>query len=294
MNSKTKRVAKDILFKFFSWPFDFGIDSEPRILGYHSIGDGQSKISTPAERFRKQIEWLLAHGWRIYTLRDWWNLTIAEGKPPKRSAVLTFDDGFRGVFLNAAPILADYGLAGTVFLVAEAIGQSNAFDCARGVPQLALMGWDEIFKLKNMGWDIQSHGKRHNPMAGVSRESLEDEIVGSKNLIEKKLGGRVDFFCYPYGVFDEEAVMIVERAGYRAAVTCWAGTASNEAIFHRYRLRRVMADGLHSESDLAFRFSPAYRKLSKIWFWGRHKLGRDSECLLSEFDKTFNRILPTT
>lgn len=291
-SEKVTRRLKDVFFNSFVRPWGPGVDDDSRMLGYHTVGDVVSRISIPEERFGEQIRWLLDHGYRIVSLKEWWRLYKETGKAPSRLAVLTFDDGFRGLLDSVAPLLTKLGITATVFLIAGEIGRTNRFDRPLGTPELPMLSWEEIFELKNLGWDFQSHGVHHYPVIGLPDEMLEEEVSGSKKRLEDRLDEPVDFFCYPYGAFDKRAVEAVEKAGYRGAVTCWAGTLADDAAADPYRLKRVLADDLRTIDDFAFRFSPAYRRVSRLWFQFRRFRQIHTECFLSEIDKRLVNMVP--
>ncbi len=261
-----KRRVKDAFFNYSAGLIGPGIDHRPRILGYHSIGRDASVISTPLGVFRQHIEWLMENKFRVMTLKEWWDAAAANQSVPDRSAILTFDDGFKGILDHAAPVLSEFGIRATVFIVTDYIGKTNAFDRALNTPEHPLLDWNEIEKLKSLGWDIQLHGKQHVPVTLLDEEKLEDDLMQGKTLLENRLGERVEFFCYPYGIFDAKAVRVLKKTGFRAAVTCMAGTLANLGRQDPFKLRRAMVDGLKSKKDFTFRFSPAYQRLSDFWF----------------------------
>lgn len=238
-------------------------DSGSRILGYHSVGDGESPLSISTERFRAQVDRLLADGFHLMTLRQWWDrLHRGQGELP-RSVVLTFDDGFQGVARHAAAILRERGLAATVFLVTDCIGRTNAYDRPRGAPELPLMGWEEILQLKEEGWDFQSHGCTHRDLRRLDERSLERELLVSKSVLERRLGEPVEFFSYPYNVTNGRVIRAVARAGYQGAVACESGSFWAGSPLAHYHLRRIMADAFDREEDFLFRFSVGYRRLAQ-------------------------------
>ncbi|HDN74422.1 MAG TPA: polysaccharide deacetylase family protein, partial [Archaeoglobus sp.] len=53
---------------------------------------------------------------------------IRQGKPlPKRVVIITFDDGYRDIYLHAYPILRKYHIPATIFLTTGLIGTGNLF-----------------------------------------------------------------------------------------------------------------------------------------------------------------------
>jgi peptidoglycan/xylan/chitin deacetylase (PgdA/CDA1 family) len=278
------KQARYLGLRGLAWSLGPGIEPSVRLLGYHTIGDGENDLSVSVAQFRQQIEWLVRHRYRILTMRDWAQRAASGQALPARSVILTFDDGFRSVLTHAAPILAEHGAAGTVFTLTDYMGLTNAFDKPFGAPELPLLNWDEVERLKRMGWDIQSHGRRHYPMVQLVRGVLEDELGASKALLEHRLGDPVRFFCYPYGAFEPATIAAVQRAGYAGAVTCWSGRLPGAATDAAdwFRLRRTLVDGLMSIGDFAAIFTPGYLRLTGWDDERRRRAGRDLACPFDE------------
>ena len=298
-----------------------GIDPRVRILGYHAVGDGENDLSVSAAEFRRQLEWLMQHGYRLMTMSQW-HEAMTTGQPlASRTVILTFDDGFRSVLTHAAPILAEYGAA-TVFVLTDYVGRTNSFDRPFQAPELPLLSWDQIERLKRLGWDIQSHGRRHYPMFRLQPSVLEDEAAGSKALLEQRLGEPVRFLCYPYGAFEPASMETARRAGYVGAVTCRSGVlpSSRSAVDAKhdretgrgmgrqvksdsnlpsplaprsqprrseddwFRLPRSLVDGLMSLGDFAAMFTPAYLRATALDARWQQWRGRESVCRFESLD----------
>src|SRR2546423_1232153 len=82
----------------------------PPILEYHVIGDAPASAPFPElyvsrSDFAAQVAWLHRQGYTAVSLRrvaDYWRRGYAL---PPRPVVLTFDDGYRGDYTNARPLL---------------------------------------------------------------------------------------------------------------------------------------------------------------------------------------------
>ena len=260
-------------------------DDAPRMLGYHTVGEGETDLSVSLAQFRQQVDWLLDHGYRILTLAQWWQL-MRSGDVPRRGVVLTFDDGFGALWQQAARVLSERGATATVFVVTDYVGRRNSFDrpFLQG-PESELLHWHELEHLRDAGWDIQSHGRRHYPMVQLESAALEEEAAGSKAVLERRLGIRVDFFCYPYGALDAQAVEAVARAGYLGAVTCRAGALPSHGAGDRYRLPRSLVDGLMRRGDFSAIFRRGYLRLGAVERWVQQCVGADEEGVFDEMDK---------
>src|SRR5206468_370603 len=73
--------------------------------------------------------------------------------------------------------------------------------------------------LQRSGFTIGSHTRTHAWLANESPEKRFDEIAGSKQHLENRLGELVQHFAYQGGQFTPRVVEIVALAGYRVAYT---------------------------------------------------------------------------
>ena len=91
------------------------------ILTYHRIAPRVPGLPRPLhnvtpDRFRRQLEGLAARGFRVWPLGRVLRYHEQARRVPPRTVVITFDDGYRSVYLYAWPILRALGMPATVFL----------------------------------------------------------------------------------------------------------------------------------------------------------------------------------
>jgi peptidoglycan/xylan/chitin deacetylase (PgdA/CDA1 family) len=101
-----------------------------------------------------------------------------------------------------------------------------------------VLGWDMIKSLEESGlFRFYSHGVTHRKCADLSPRELEVELVDSKECIERRLGKRCDYFCWPYGSFSADTVSAATGAGYKALFTTVDGFCSPGT--DPYMLKRI-------------------------------------------------------
>jgi peptidoglycan/xylan/chitin deacetylase (PgdA/CDA1 family) len=72
--------------------------------------------------------------------------------------------------------------------------------------------------MQKAGMTIGSHSRSHPYLTRISDPTkLWNEIVGSKERLEKELSAAVTEFAYPFGQYDPTIVAMVEKAGYKSA-----------------------------------------------------------------------------
>ncbi len=178
------------------------------ILMYHSIDESASVLSTPPATFRRHVAWLASGAVRVTSLEE-----IASLPPDADAVALTFDDGMKSVGDLAAPLLADHGLAATVFVVSDSVGATNRWG-GRGdtnVPEFPLMTWEQLGHIREQGMTVGAHTRSHPRLTTLPDQRLDDELGGSRSMIRARLGVAPRTFAFPYGDCDERTARAAAR-----------------------------------------------------------------------------------
>ena len=86
------------------------------------------------------------------------------------------------------------------------------------------LSWTDAARLSRQGIEFGAHTLRHPILPRVeSDDDVRREIIGSKKLIEERMGLPVRHFCYPNGDFDSRAEAAVAQGGFESCVTCEDG-----------------------------------------------------------------------
>jgi peptidoglycan/xylan/chitin deacetylase (PgdA/CDA1 family) len=184
------------------------LTSSGRILCYHSVGTEQWGVNDVSPtRFREQIELALELGYRFATAA-----TVAEGLASHSDLAITFDDGLLSVATVAAPILDEYRIPWTLFVVAG--WTDGLHDFGDGV----IMGWADVEELAAHGVEIGSHSMSHPDFGSLTSDRARWELVESRRLIEARSGIRTSAFAIPLGQsknWSAEAHVAAGEAGYK-------------------------------------------------------------------------------
>jgi peptidoglycan/xylan/chitin deacetylase (PgdA/CDA1 family) len=207
------------------------------ILAYHSIDDTGSPISVSPRAFREQMELLRDRGARAVSMKEWLEEFESGRGEPGPSFVLTFDDGYANNHEVVLPILREFGFRATLFLTTDHVGGHADWATNRDLSELPLLDWDRLGEMAEAGFEIEPHTRRHPRLPEIGDAELEEEIAGSKQVIEERLGRECTTFCYPHGAIDDRVVEVVRRCGFRGAVTTEFGY--NDRSADPFRLRRI-------------------------------------------------------
>jgi len=229
----------------------FGARGLPRIpiLMYHSVsrrsaeqGHPYFALNTDPAVFDLHLSSLRDLGYRVVGLDeivDRVSGSRSDGaKGDDRCAVVTFDDGFRDVYDIAYPMLDKYGFRATVFLPTKYVGNRGTAFQGR-----ECMTWDEVRFLSGKGIEFGSHTVSHDLLVEMSADRIEQELKQSKSDIEHETGTEARFFSYPFRYPENDRAFVrrleelLERTGYRAAVSTRIGTARRGDRL--YSLKRI-------------------------------------------------------
>ena len=114
-----------------------------------------------------------------------------------------------------------------------------------------MLGWDEVRTMHEAGISFGSHTVTHPILTALSPGRMRQELVESKQAIERELQAPVRSFAYPNGKagdFNEATKAILREAGYSCALTTIVGAnpcGGPDDGQDLMELKRIGADGTH-------------------------------------------------
>lgn len=195
------------------------------ILCYHNLNPTRpGSMNMTPQKFEEQIKWILNHGFTIIPLQE--AVEYLQGKRdtlPKKSVVVTADDGWKSVYTYMLPIVLKYRIPVTLFIYPQTISEGkNA------------LSWNELIELQKTGlFDVQGHTYDHpNFKHAKKRLSAENydkyvvrQLAGSKKILEDKLNIKVSYLAWPFGIYDANLESQADQAGYVMSFTIDARAA---------------------------------------------------------------------
>ncbi len=161
----------------------------PVVLAYHDIrpvaatteypdpaGNPHYRLVVTPEMFDAQLTALQAAGYTSITSQEY-VAYLRGGAIPRRSVLITFDDGTHGLWTHADKILQRHGMHGVAFLITGDVGKNRPY----------YLSWQEIDRMAASGrWDFQSHThKMHARLPVDANGTLASELVSRRWLFEK-------------------------------------------------------------------------------------------------------------
>lgn len=253
------------------------------VLMYHRVGTAvnawERKYCVSPTLFAAHMQSLIDNGMRPCSIDDFVNWLNGKTQLAEKSVLITFDDGFHGVFEHAMPVLAELGWPATVFLVSSLLGKTDIW-CQTENPSgnvYPLLGREHIFEMRDHGFSFQSHSRSHADLTAIPDDKLREELFRAKSDLEDLLGTDVPYLAYPYGRHDERVISVTREAGYQAAFSVQPGF--NRPGLDPYRIRRLDIFGTDTAPQLLRKINLGSNngsRLNSLRYYGSrlvHKLG---------------------
>lgn len=186
--------------------------TEIGVLNYHffydsSLGEGcNEQICLDTKDFEEQLKYLKDNGYRTLTIEEFRAWMYGEIELPKKSVLLTIDDGAMGTGKHNGnkliPLLEKYDMHATLFLIT---------------------GWWDISNYESPNLDVQSHTNNMHT-AGLcsafrgaqilcsTKEQVIDDLTKSLEIT-----GSNTSFCFPFYAYDDQAIDYVKEVGFKMA-----------------------------------------------------------------------------
>ena len=207
------------------------------IFCYHRLVD---KVRYPGTEitpavFETQMKELKDRGITVIGMQDLLAWKRGEKNIPPRCAVITFDDGWKSQYEVAWAIMKKFEYPFTMFIYTEGV-RGGSLGGGEAIT------WEQLADMRDNGVDIEAHTATHqdlreghtimvaNPGGKRSRTKLtgpqyeqwvRNEVVGCKELLEQRLGIKVNCFAVPFGNYNEHVKELARNAGYEAMFTVY-------------------------------------------------------------------------
>jgi peptidoglycan/xylan/chitin deacetylase (PgdA/CDA1 family) len=191
------------------------------ILCYHRFAEKcKSSQCMPTHIFDQQMKYLKDNNYRVITLGELLGFLNYRHSLPKRSVVVTIDDGYGSAYSIAYPILKKYGFTATLFIYTDYVGVSGS-----------AVTWDQLREMKAGGFEVGSHTVSHCDL--TKKKNGEDdqaymarikrELHVSKQIIDKELDQDTIYIAYPYSNYNQRVLHLSDQAGYKIGLSVKRG-----------------------------------------------------------------------
>ncbi len=231
-------------------------NAELIVLSYHEADHALDRrkdfnaMAIETTELAKQFSWLKEHGYVSIKIDDLLAAQRGERPLPEKAVLLTFDDGYRGMYKQVYPLLKVFDFHAVLAVVGRWQETPLAKDVLYGselVPRNYFLRWREIREMIKSGrveiashsYDLH-HGVLANPQGNVQpaavtrrynaktgryesdaryRKRIRADLQRNSDLIARKTGVRPRVLVWPYGAYNRVAVDIAREVGMPITLT---------------------------------------------------------------------------
>ena len=212
------------------------------ILCYHQIRDWTARDSkgakdyiTPIATFRAHIKMLADSGYHTVSPDQLYAYMTTGAKLPSKPILLTFDDTDLDQFTIARPELEKYGYKAMYFVMTVSLGRPHYMTKAM------------VKQLSDEGNIIGSHTWDHHNVKKYQGQDWVTQIEKPTKTLEDITGKKINYFAYPFGLWNAQAFPELKKRGFVAAFSLAEKRDQTDPMF---TIRRIIASGYWSARTL--------------------------------------------
>ena len=232
--------------------FDANVSGIPVVLYHHILTQDEknksayknNEITTALEEFDSQMKILFENGYKTITSDTLLKYINGEIRVPKKSILITFDDGYKSTTHHAAPVLRKYGFTAINFMFTQDIDIAPTQEFIFNSPVWQYINREEM----NANSDVYEYAchmndpEVHNNIKTSSMTIIEDDIKKSLQTMPTEL------FAYPLGFYNNNFINVLKQNNFKMSFTTergYAKTGVNPYLIPRFTI-------LHNTSDNVF------------------------------------------
>ena len=159
------------------------------------------------KEFKEEMKYLKEQNYKTLTLKEMECYLKKTCKLPRKSVLITMDDGWKNELEIAAPILKKYGFHAVIFYIGENIeGKNKNF-----------MNESDIKKLKKEYPNIElanhSYALHYEDAYKLEKEEIKEDLKKMKEINDSK------YYAYPYGKYQKQYIEALKEENYKLAFT---------------------------------------------------------------------------
>jgi peptidoglycan/xylan/chitin deacetylase (PgdA/CDA1 family) len=131
----------------------------------------------------------------------------------RKTAVITFDDGYADFATAALPALLERSLTCTLYVTT---GWLEGGPTREPGPSDRMLSWSDMPDLVETGCEIGAHSHTHPQLDTLSAADLREELLRPKALLEDGLGREVPSLAYPHGYSSPRVRREARECGYQS------------------------------------------------------------------------------
>lgn len=205
------------------------------ILCYHQLRDFKPTDSktardyiVPLPAFNEQLKLLADSGYNSVLPGQLYDHLVYGKSLPEKPVMITFDDTRLEHFTVAAKELDKYGFKGVFFIMTVSLNRPG------------YMSREQVKQLAEEGHVVGLHTWNHKNVKTYVDEDWKIQIEKPRNNLEEITGKPVEYFAYPFGLWNEAALVKIKEHGFKSAFQLSARRDENHPLLN---IRRIIVPG---------------------------------------------------
>jgi peptidoglycan/xylan/chitin deacetylase (PgdA/CDA1 family) len=217
------------------------------VLCYHHIRNtdkphkSEYEVSIPT--FQQQMKALADSGYHTITSEQYYKYLTTGAALPDKPVMITFDDTDEDQFTIGKTEMDKYGFKGVFFIMTVSIGRPH------------YMTKEQIKQLSDEGHDVECHTWDHHMVTKYTGDDWTKQLDNPRKKLEDITGKKIEYFAYPFGLWNEAAIPEIKKRGYKLAFQLGTKRDPQEPL---YTVRRIIvgpwgASGLIKAMESSFK-----------------------------------------
>src|SRR4030095_16119001 len=216
------------------------------ILCYHQIRDWKPSDSrrakdyiVPLSNFQQQMKFLAENGYHTILPDQLYDYLLTGKELPSNPIMITFDDSRVEQYTIAREEMNKYRFKGVFFIMTVSLGRPG-YETGEDVKQLfdernkerfkgvffimtvslgrpGYMTREDVKELSDEGNTIGSHTWNHSNVKHYDGDDWKIQVDKPSGELQKITGRPIQYFAYPFGLWNREALEQLKERGFKAA-----------------------------------------------------------------------------
>lgn len=184
-------------------------DQTIAVLGYHDFTDTKStnEMQMEISKFEKQMAYLKKHHYKAITLKEMECFINKTCNLPRRSVLITMDDGYRSNYELAFPVLKKYNLNAVVFYMGLNYNGGNKNYMDKEVIEKSKKEYP------NIEFASHSYDLHHEEDYLLDYDKINTDFKKQETIL------KTNYFAYPYGHVSKNLEQALKENNYHLAFT---------------------------------------------------------------------------
>lgn len=225
---------------------------EVPVLCYHHIrnlrpaeSETMKNYSVPPAAFAEQMKALSDSGFQTILPGELYEYLVHDEKLPPKPIMLTFDDTDEEQYSIGANEMNKYNFKGVYFIMTISMNRPR------------YMSIDQLKHLSDSGHVIAAHTWDHHMVTKYVGADFDTQLAKPKQKLEGIVNKPVEYFAYPFGLWNPPAIAEVKNRGYKLAFILSSKRDSLEPL---YTVRRMLVPGTWSTPGLMKAIKTTFNK----------------------------------